>query len=456
MSEERNDNITKDSIKNKITLCRFISSKSGCKNGTSCKFSHNVSEVGNWRLKAELSPKELIKDEVNKAVQYNNLNDLFKKMLSTEEDYNKYFSVVESKFYNISIWKLHKKSINKEIFDNIKKDEVELDEVILPYGYMPICLYFLFKGIAAKIYNEGSSEQNIREIEECFDEIIDYTATKYKDQYINVLKMVAEYSNPSYDYNIIKTSTYYFCDKIIQQYKMDLSNEDFKLLMTDDVKKIFDDRSKDIDSIKKKYQYKYSSIKDADSVKNLEFCIKDIERKIKLFKFSFFEESSRPRTFKIELKPIDKFNKLLPNILNETNKFGTPYNQVILGQLFSLIKMYFIDSKEEKINIILSKLPKDLSNSYQLFKDFKSNNNLSYLWIHIKNSITLENILSIYPPVLYEFFKVEDSGKRESYIGEYITAFEYIYIKCSAPIKKELIEIISKADYKFDFILKRL
>jgi len=455
MSGARNNNITSDSIK-KTTLCRFMSSKSGCKNGKSCKFSHNVAEVENWRLKADLSPKELIKEEVNKAVQYNNLNELFKKMLSTEENYNKYFSAVESKFYNISIWKLHKKSINKEIFDNIKKDEVKLGDVILPYGYMPLCLYFLFQGIAAKIYNEGSYEQNIREMEECFDEIIDYTATKYKDQYINVLKMVAEYSNPSYDYNIIKTSTYYFCDKIIQQYKMDLSNEDYKLLMNDEVKKIFDDRSKDIDNIKKKYEYKFGSIKDADSEKNLNFCVSDIERKIKLFKFSFFEESSRPKIFKITMKPIEQYNKLLEKILNETNKFGTPYNQVILGQLLSLIKMYFTDSTEEKINLILSKLPKDISNAYLLIKDFKSNDNISYLWSYIKNSITLENILSICPPILYEFFKEEVRGIREAYIGEYMTTFEYIYSISSVHIKKELIEILSKADYKFDFILKRL
>lgn len=453
MSGARNNNITSDSIK-KTTLCRFI--KSGCKNGKSCKFSHNVVEVENWRLKADLSPKELIKEEVNKAVQYNNLNDLFKKMLSSEEDYNKYFSAVESKFYNISVWKLHKKSINKEIFDNIKKSEVELDEVILPYGYMPFCLYFLFKGIAAKIYNEGSSEQNIREIEECFDEIIDYTSSHYKSEYSNVLKMVTEYENTAHNYNIIQIATYYFCDKIIQQYKMDLLPDDYKLLVNDKIKEIFNKRSNNVEKIINKYEYKYSLIKDADSDKKLEFCKLDIERKIKLFKFSFFEESSRPKIFKITVKPIDQFNKIIVNILKDSNKFGTPYNQIVLGQLFSLIKMYFSDSIEEKINLILSKLPKDLSNSDQLIKDFKSNDNISYLWSYIKKSITLENILSICPPVLYEFFKEEIRGIREAYIGEYMTAFDYIYSTSSAPIRKELIEILSKADYKFDFILKRL
>jgi hypothetical protein len=455
MSGARNNNITSDSIK-KTTLCRFMSSKSGCKNGKSCKFSHNVVEVENWRLKADLSPKELIKEEVNKAVQYNNLNDLFKKMLSSEEDYNKYFSAVESKFYNISIWKLHKKSINKEIFNNIEKDKVELDKVILPYGYMPLCLYFLFQGIAAKIYNEGSSEQNIREIEECFDEIIDYTASHYKTEYKNILKVVAKYINPAYDYNIFDTSAYYICNKIIQQFKMDLSNEDFKLLMTDNVKNIFYMRSKNIDKIINKYEYKYSLIKDEDTDKKLEFCKLDIERKIKLFNFCFFEESSRPKIFKITVKPIEQYNKILVNILKDSNKFGTPYNQIVLGQLFSLIKMYFSDSIEEKINLILSKLPKDLSNPDQLIKDFKSNNNISYLWLYIKKSITLENILSICPPVLYEFFNEEIRGIREAYIGEYMTTFDYIYSTSSKPIQIELIEILSKADYKFDFILKRL
>jgi hypothetical protein len=118
--------------------------------------------------------------------------------------------------------------------------------------------------------------------------------------------------------------------------------------------------------------------------------------------------------------------------------------------------MYFTDSIEEKINLILSKLPKDLSNPDQLIKDFKSNDNISYLWTYLKNSITLENILSICPPILYEFFKEEIRGIREAYIGEYMTTFDYIYSTSSAPIRKELIEILSKADYKFDFILKRL
>ncbi len=68
MSGARNNNTTSDSIK-KTTLCRFMSSKSGCKNGKLCKFSHNVAEVENWRLKADLSPKELIKEEIKNILE---------------------------------------------------------------------------------------------------------------------------------------------------------------------------------------------------------------------------------------------------------------------------------------------------------------------------------------------------------------------------------------------------
>jgi hypothetical protein len=458
MSEERNDNINKDSIKNKPTLCRFISTRDGCKNGTSCTFSHNVSEVENWRLKAELSPKQLIKDEVDKAVQSNNLNELFNKMLSTEENYNKYFSAVESKFYNISTWKLQKKSIKKQIFENIEKGEVELDEVILPYGYMPICLYFLFKGLAAKMYNEGTSNDENIKIEECVDEIMQCITDYYKKECADVLKMVTEYQNPKYNYNIIETATFYFSTKIIKEFKMSLSTDDFKLLITDNVKKIFDDRSKDIDNIKKKYEQNFNKSSDSDSAEKLKFCINDIEIKIKEFNFNFFVVASRPRTFKIELKPIDKFNKILLNSDNEPGRyilkdltiFGTPYNQVVVGQLLSLIKLYFMDSIEDKINLILSKLPKDILNANQLIIDFKSTDNISYLWSYIKNSITLENILSICPPILYEFFKEEKLGIRESYTGEYMTIFYTIHSTSSKPIQKELIEILSKADYKFD------
>jgi hypothetical protein len=141
-------------------------------------------------------------------------------------------------------------------------------------------------------------------------------------------------------------------------------------------------------------------------------------------------------------------------LLDSKTRFGTAFSSPILGDLLDLITANFMDTKEEKINLILSKLSKDLLNSTYIFDVFNEKRHISYLWIHIKNSITLENILSMWPPVLYKFLKEENTGIRDSYTGEYMAIFYHIYSTSSEPIKKELIEILSKADYKFD--LKRL
>jgi hypothetical protein len=374
-------------------------------------------------------------------------------MLYTEENYNKYFSAVESKFYSISTWKLQKKSIKKQIFENIEKGEVELDEVILPYGYMPICLYFLLKGLAAKIYNEGTSNDKNSELGECVDEIMQCITDYYNKEYADVLKMVAEYQNPKYNYNIIETATFYFSTRIVKEFKMILSTDDFKLLMTDNVKKIFDDRSKDTDNIKKKYEQNFNKSSDPDSAEKLKFCIKDIENKIKEFNFNFFVVASRPKLSIVPANPLKKFNETLSTILLDSKtRFGTVFSSPILGDLLDLITANFMDTKEEKINLILSKLSKDLLNSTYIFDVFNEKRHISYLWIHIKNSITLENILSMWPPVLYKFFKEENRGIRDSYTGEYMDIFDHIYNTSSEPDKKKLIEILSKADYKFDLI----
>ena len=63
---------------NKKKLCNFFKTPKGCKNGAMCKFAH---EDANWRETVELSPEEKLKDEVNKAIRYGSLTDLFKKML---------------------------------------------------------------------------------------------------------------------------------------------------------------------------------------------------------------------------------------------------------------------------------------------------------------------------------------------------------------------------------------
>jgi hypothetical protein len=223
----------------------------------------------------------------------------------------------------------------------------------------------------------------------------------------------------------------------------------------------FNDRTKDLDALKIKINRKFEKIikssKDDNKIKNqkkCDFLISNIEEKITNFRYQFFIKKERVKILFGHIKPIDKFNNLLKSILKESNIFGIPFNQVVLGQLFSLIEREFKDTKGDKINIILSKLPINLSNADQLISDFNTTGNISFLWMYIKNSVKLNNILSACPPILYEFFKEKNLAKKAAYTGEYMAEFDRIYTASTVTIRLELIEILSKAKYTFDFIIK--
>ena len=213
-------------------LCRFISKPGGCRNGAKCKFNHNVSEVKNWRERADLSPEDIIIEEVNNAVDKNQLNDLFNKMVSSKENYKLYYKYVQRKFYKIAIWKLSNRSINKIIFDQINKDQIN---TTLPFGYMPLCAHFLWSALSVNMYNEVSSNDHDRKMEECFTEMTDYISGYYNDEYKNVLKKITEYYNPTNDYNIIDILVKYISFKILLVFKIELGDE-FDTLLT---KKMF-------------------------------------------------------------------------------------------------------------------------------------------------------------------------------------------------------------------------
>jgi hypothetical protein len=465
MSGERNQNIIRGS--RSTTLCRFISKPGGCRAGTKCTFSHDVADVTNWREKADLSPEDAMNEEVNNAVDKGNLDELFKKMESSAEVYNKYYRAVEFKFYKVSVWKLSNMSISKNIFKTITTTEIKLGDKELPHGYMPICLHFLFCGLAANMYNEAECDNDIRRMNDCFDEIIDYISSEFKENYKDLLMNITKYYNPIQKNNVIDTLIYYLANKIMYEFKIGLGQSTFDSLMNKKNlhmmtgEEYFNNRTIDSDALKIKINRKFEKIirssRDDNKIKNQEKCeflISDIEQKIALFKDTFFVKKERVKKLFGHLKPIDRFNNLLKDILKGTNPFGIPCNHIVLGQLFSLIKHNFNDTKEDKINIILSKLPKNLLNSDQLVREFKSSDNISFLWMYIKNSIKLDNILSVCPPVLYEFFKDENRGIRAAYIGEYMAEFDRIYTASSATIRLELIEVLSKAEHKFDFIIK--
>jgi len=452
---------------NKKKLCNFFKTSKGCKNGAMCKFVH---EDANWREPVELSPEEKLKDEVIKAIRYGKLSDIFKKMLSSEEDYNKYYNLVENQFRGIAIWKLQNKSINKNLFETLEYFNVSFGEdSYLPYGYMPFCLHFLFAGLSWKTFDGSTDIAGYRAIEGCIDEVIDSVSKIYKDEYKDVLKMTAQYCNPKYGDNIAHTAAYFLCDKILYHIKEQLSPEDFNELIIEkntdnmNVRQVFESRRSEIDKLKDAYKYKYESnirrAKDKEEHEKAdqmyEFNLSDLNRKIKYFEDQFFIEYERVK-FKFVANDIDsKFNTILSTLLKIENKFGIPYDRSCLIELFNQINMNFKDKVDEKINLILSKIPNNLSNVDHLIKDFKDKGYTEHLWKFTMNSINEKTPLSFCQPLLYEFFKAS-VGLREACMGEYITKLQNIYDNLKIDKKIEFSELLTSSKLEVEILDKVL
>jgi len=223
--------------KNKKQQCKYFNTKNGCKNGSSCSYSHILNK--NWRdnVKIELSPEEEIEEEIKFAIINKSLNNIFKKMLSSNEDYNKYYWDMEKQFRGIAIWKLIKKSIKKDLIDSIycrdveidiKLDDGTVDQGILPYGYIPLCLFFIFNGLAWKIFDGAKDLSSHLEIESCINDVIDIISSLYtNEEYKDVIKTMILYCNPVTYATIGHISTGYLCDSILSHIKTQLSQEDF-------------------------------------------------------------------------------------------------------------------------------------------------------------------------------------------------------------------------------------
>ena len=447
--------------------CKFFKTPQGCKNSHMCKFAH---EDANWRDVVELSPEDKLKDDVIKAIRYGTLNDIFKKMLSSEEDYNKYYNLVNMQFRGIAIWKLQKKSIKKNLFQTLEHFNVPIGEDgVLSYGYVPFCLHFLFAGMAWKTFDGSSDHFGYREIESCIDEIIDIVSSIYKDEYKNVLQMTAQYCNPKYGDNVAHTATYFLCDKIMSHFKTELDAVDFDAMLLEkntdnlNIKELFDIQKKEVNDLESKYKQKYdkniSRAKDKEErekVKQIyEFNISDLNRKIKYFEDQFFTEYERVR-FKFVANNVEaRFNTILSTLLKAPNRFGIPYERGILIELFNQITMNFKDKVDEKINLILSKIPSNLFNVDHLIKDFKEKGYTETLWKFTMNSINEKTPLSFCQPLLYEFFKAS-VGLREACMGEYIMKLQNIYDNLKADKIIEFSVLLTSSKLESEIINKVL
>ena len=423
--------------------CKFYNTRVGCKN-KNCPFLH-VS-IDNWRniIKTELSPDEQILEEIRIAICNNSLNDIFKKMLSSYDDYKKYYYNMEKEFRGIAVWKLQKKSIEKNLIStiashnveiDIKLDDGSIDNGILPYGYIPLCLFFIFNGIAWKIFDGSPDNQTQLETESCLNEIIDIISKMYpKNEYKEIIKTMILYCNPESYATIGHISIGYLCDLVLSHIKSQLSIEQFENFLNEKTKdnetcrNWLDYNNNNNENILNRYKYKYDkSVKNAkNNIEKLslakkiyEYNISTFNKKIDIINIEIFSKNERKK-FSINVDVNEKFNNALNSLILNENKFGIPYCQKTIIKLISLIQLSFTDTYDDKIKLILDKIPANLFNSDQLIKQFKEYGYITSLWKYTLNTISFDKPFSFCPPLLYEFFKETNNGIKEAYIGEYI------------------------------------
>jgi hypothetical protein len=469
LNEQDNKNIVKnrdfkiDTPEINKTICKFFNSKIGCKNGNNCKFIHQIED--NWRkiIKIELSPEEACNEEVKFAISNRTLNDIFYKMVSSIDDYEKYYFTVEYHFRNIVNWKTNKKSIKKELFDTLEKRDVIIDNGILPYGYIPLSMYFLYVAFSWKLFDGAPDYISQRSIEVYFDEVIDCVSTYYSfDEYKKIIKLMIGYVNPSNYATVGHMITEYFADKLMYHIKEQLSEEDFSIFLKEKTKKNetmkdwFDFNNNNKTNILNKYKYKYE--KDIKFLKSneekyktelalakqkYEYNLSTIDNKIKYFYDAIFNESrSSSPSFNTNIDYDKLFNNKLDNLLKSENKFGIPYDQEIMITLLNWVPMFYSHCVEEKINMILDKIPSNLFNGNKLIDQFKSYEYILQLWNHTLSKITKNKPFSYCPELLLEFFKEEKKGIREAYIGEYINKLTTIYETLNIEERDEFIKLI--------------
>jgi hypothetical protein len=450
LSRFKDTNITNNDKDEKQAVkqpCKYFNTKTGCKNGAMCKFLHE--SIENWRsiIKVKLSPEEEIREEIKFAIINRSLNDIFKKMVTSNDDYQKYYSEMEKQFRGVATWKLIKRSIKTDLINTIHSKNVELDDGILPYGYIPLCLFFIFSGLSWKIFDGASDNVSQFEIESYIDEVIDIVSGMYSNEdYRDIIKTVTLYCNPSTYATLGHIVTSNLCDTIMSHIKNQLSPEDFNTFLEqktnkDETLRDWFEENKENNNEKnmQRYKWKYENLiknargntdKLALAKKIYDYNIAKITHKSKIFSLEIFNISDtviQRKVFISSQVDYDKlFNTELSNLLLSENRFGKPYNQQIFIKLINWIRMYF-NMNDEKINIIFSKIPSNLCNSDQLIKQCKEYKCIQNLWTYILSTISFDTPFSYCSPILNEFFKEINIGIREAYIGEYIHKVQFIY-----------------------------
>ena len=175
--------------------------------------------------------------------------------------------------------------------------------------------------------------------------------------------------------------------------------------------------------------------------KLLETNIASIDIRLNCFYNEIFDNEKRKPVKYMSVNHTDEFSKKLDIITK--NSIGYACNINSVNELINWINMFFSDSKQEKLQLILAKITDVIINADKLMELIVERKLEPDVWKYIMNSIDNKYPLSKCPALLYEFFKIGKIGLREAYIGEYLNKLCDVVDSFSDVKKKELIEILN-------------
>lgn len=482
-------------------MCVFFL-KGQCTRGSSCKFSHNIRDsMTNLETTQPLTQKQITINEIEDAIRFGNLNEIFRKMLTTEEDYIKYYFELHMKFRGIAVMNLKGESIVRNIIDRISLRNVTINGSTLKYGFMPFLFHFIMIGYSWNTFQGARNDTEYNKVSECFDDIINQLQkvkvkgnqiAKYNDQEYEAMVMEScEFVDPETYDNTIHVASHYLCDRVVQHIKdvfksnargimlksigeeelskkriamgetefSKLLNENFNNILNEtnkEDKKAYDlfmyrkdNKTEAIDKYKSKYD---KAIKRArcqehidDATERLAYNLKQLDRKIDIFYTSIFSTQKKINTFiNFEIDYNAKFTNYLSKLHGVQNKWGTRIEIIELVRALHLTNTELKQDKNNCMKMLIDVISIDIMNSRDVIQSFKDSNNIDYLWNAIIKSITVDTPATFSVDVLNTFFKEEQLGLRESYIGQYLEKLYTIGKTLSSEQKQSFIDSIMK------------
>jgi hypothetical protein len=472
-------------LRTKRSICKFFLI-GRCNRGDQCHFSHENEEP------RELTEKEKVIKEIEEAFSRGTLDNIFKKMLSSADEYKKYYFEIHMKFRGWALMKLNKRSITKDLLNNISLRNVKIADIEEPlkYGYMPIVMHFIMNGFSWYLFKNASNNEEALKIQECFNEIIDQLIKPEKyniDEYAKMIIESSQYCDPDTYQNSIHIATYYLCDIVIEHVKEQYNYcrkqvlvaehkkeiNDIKIMLGDETFKeqlnihynellaektienntafdIFkmraDTKSEILTDFEEKCKKAISKAHGkqdliAYAIKRYEYNVSNLEDKFKIFFKQIFDtEIKRIRIQQNAINYEELFNKSLDKLHGFSNRYGTKCDVDILRNLLHLANTDLKHKKDELMQKIINKIPSPLMNPSHVIDTFQGLGNIDYLWNGLINSISIENPATFCIDLLNHFFNDKNKGVAESYIGQYLHKLSNLTQKLSSEEKEVIIK----------------